>query len=52
MNAPDKAFLSREYNNRELVPEHPQFFARWAESSARARSTMTVSYTQSDAADD
>jgi len=30
MNAPDKGFLSREYNNRELVPEHPQFFARWA----------------------
>src|SRR5574341_1379455 len=41
MNAPDKALLSREYNNRELVPEHPQFLARWAESSARARSTMT-----------
>jgi arylformamidase len=41
MNAPDKAFFSREYNNRELVPEHPQYFARWAESSARARSTMT-----------
>jgi arylformamidase len=41
MNAPEKAFLSREYNNRELVPEHPQYFARWAEASARARSTMT-----------
>jgi len=41
MNAPDQAFLSREYNNRELVPEHPQFLARWADSSARARSTMT-----------
>jgi arylformamidase len=41
MNAPDKAFLSRAYNNRELVPEHPQFFARWGEASARARSTMT-----------
>ena len=41
MNAPDKLSLSRLYNNRELVPEHPQFFARWAESSARARSTMT-----------
>ena len=41
MNAPDKAFLAREYNNRELVPEHPQFLARWAELSARARSTMT-----------
>ena len=41
MNAPDKAFLSRAYNNRELVPEHPQYFARWTETSARARSTMT-----------
>ena len=41
MNAPDKAFFSREYNNRELVPEHPQYFARWGEASARARSTMT-----------
>jgi arylformamidase len=40
MNAPDKAFLSREYNNRELVPEHPQYFARWADASARARATM------------
>jgi arylformamidase len=41
MNAPDKAFLSREYNNRDLVPEHPQYMARWAEHSARARATMT-----------
>ena len=41
MNAPDTSFFSREYNNRELVPEHPQYMARWAEGSARARSTMT-----------
>jgi arylformamidase len=42
MNAPlEKAFLNREYNNRELVPDHGQYFARWAETSARARSTMT-----------
>jgi arylformamidase len=42
MNAPaDKALLNREYNNRELVPDHAQYFARWAESSARARNTMT-----------
>ena len=41
MNAPDKLSLSQLYNNRELVPEHPQYLARWAESSARARSTMT-----------
>ena len=37
----DPAFLSREYNNRELFPDHPRHFARWAESSTRARSTMT-----------
>lgn len=41
MNAPDTSLLSRQYNNRELVPEHPQYFARWAHASARARSTMT-----------
>jgi len=40
MSAPDRAFFSREYNNRELVPEHPQFMARWADASARARGTM------------
>ena len=37
----DTDFLAREYNNRALVPEHPQYFTRWAESSARARATMT-----------
>jgi arylformamidase len=37
----DPGLLSREYNNRALVPEHPQFFARWAEDSARARARMT-----------
>ena len=41
MNAPDNAFLAREYNNRELVPDHPKYFARWGEASARARSIMT-----------
>jgi arylformamidase len=40
MNAPDKALLNKYYNNRELVPDHPQFFARWQESSARARNSM------------
>jgi len=43
MNAPDKLSLSQLYNNRELVPEHPQYLARWAEASARARDTMTCS---------
>jgi len=37
----DPAFLSREYNNRELFPDYPRHFARWAEASARARSIMT-----------
>ena len=41
MEAVDKEFLSREYNNRALVPDHPQYFARWQEQSARARRTMT-----------
>ena len=42
MNAPDnKAFLERAYNNRELVPDHPQYMARWTEESQRARDTMT-----------
>jgi arylformamidase len=41
MNAPDKAVLTKLYNNRELVPDHPQYFARWAEDSQRARATMT-----------
>ena len=41
MNAPEKLSLSQLYNNRELVPEHPQYLARWAEASARARGTMT-----------
>lgn len=37
----DSAFLSREYNNRELFPDYARHFARWQESSARARGTMT-----------
>jgi arylformamidase len=41
MNLFDPGFLSREYNNRALVPDHPQYFARWAEDSARARSRMS-----------
>src|SRR5206468_5256852 len=41
MNAPDKAFLAREYSPREAVPDHPQYFARWTEESAKARSRMT-----------
>jgi len=40
MNAPDNALLARQYNNRELVPDHAQYFARWSEGSTRARSIM------------
>jgi len=41
MNTLDRDQLSRLYNLRERVPEHPQYFARWAEDSKRARDTMT-----------
>ena len=41
MNGVDKSFLAREYNNRELVPDHARYFARWQEESAKARSRMT-----------
>ena len=33
----DPAWLDREYNNRALVPEHVDIFARWARDSAVAR---------------
>ena len=36
----DQDFYSREYNNRVLFPDHPQVLARWAEKSARTRSSM------------
>ena len=32
--------LEREYNNRALVPEHPQFFARWERDSEFVRATL------------
>ena len=38
----DRASLSQLYNNRELVPDHPRFMARWTEASTRARSTMSA----------
>ena len=36
----DAAFIEREYNNRALVPEHPEFFARWERDSEFVRSTL------------
>ncbi len=41
MNDLDRSFIAREYNDREQVPEHPKYFARWQEESAKARSRMT-----------
>lgn len=47
MDAIDPA-LEREYNNRVLVPEHPEIFERWRASSAafrdRAPSTLDLAY--------
>ena len=33
----DAAWFDAMYNNRELVPGHPAFFARWAQESQEAR---------------
>ncbi len=34
------AWVEREYNNRERVPEHPQFFERWERDSEYVRRTL------------
>lgn len=48
MSLTDPAWLDVQYNNRARIPEHPQIFARWAESSKLAReklkSTLDVRY--------
>jgi arylformamidase len=36
----DPSFYAREYNNRELVPDHPKNFAYWKQASADARATL------------
>ena len=41
MNHPDPAWLDGMYNNRALVPEHADYFARWEELSAAARRSQT-----------
>jgi len=33
-------WVEREYNNRELVPEHTQFFTRWEKDSEYVRGTL------------
>ncbi|RZL64878.1 MAG: alpha/beta hydrolase [Variovorax sp.] len=40
MTLPDPAWLDRMYNNRARVPDHPAYFARWAEASARVRAAQ------------
>ena len=40
MSLDDPAWLDAQYNNRARVPEHPQHFARWAQSSALARDKL------------
>jgi len=34
------AFVEREYNNRALVPDHPDYFARWERDSEFVRETL------------
>jgi arylformamidase len=41
VSAADSAFYSREYNNRELVPDHARWVDHWEQDSERARATMT-----------
>ena len=43
MNTPtphDPAWLDAQYNNRALVPEHAQYFERWARESRAARERL------------
>jgi arylformamidase len=37
---PDPAWLESQYNNRALVPDHGQYFERWASLSQAARSKL------------
>lgn len=42
MNSSGAAFAEREYNLRAAFPDHPQWFARWAADSERARASLRV----------
>jgi len=35
-----QAFVEHEYNNRALVPDHPEFFSRWERDSEFVRETL------------
>jgi arylformamidase len=41
MDRLDPAWLDRQYNNRALVPAHPQILERWAQASALAQEGMS-----------
>ncbi len=36
----NRDFVEREYNNRDLVPDHPAYFARWERDSQFVRETL------------
>ncbi|MBX9834022.1 MAG: alpha/beta hydrolase [Burkholderiaceae bacterium] len=36
----DPAWLERMYNNRALVPDHPDYLQRWAQDSAHVRANL------------
>ncbi|HEX5629693.1 MAG TPA: alpha/beta hydrolase, partial [Usitatibacteraceae bacterium] len=36
----DPGWVEREYNNRQLVPEHPAYFTRWEKDSEFVRQTL------------
>ena len=36
----DPAWLERMYNNRALVPDHMDYFERWARDSAQVRANL------------
>lgn len=48
MSHPDPAWLDRMYNNRALVPDHADYFSRWAERSGQVRHsqpcTLDIAY--------
>jgi len=40
MSARPAGFSEREYNLRQAFPDHPLWFARWAEDSSQARARL------------
>lgn len=42
MSAAPAATVEREYNLRQAFPDHPQWFARWADESAAARQHLAA----------